>query len=384
MPRNSSRTDVAVIGGGAIGLSAAWRAAQRGLRVTVLDAGEPGAWRAAAGMLAPVAESDFGEQALLELGLRSAERYEAFCAELAEASGRDPGLRASGTLVVARDCDEAAELDRLLALRTSLGLRVERLRPSQARRAESALAPTVRLALDIPDDHSVDPRRLVAALAEAVERSGGEVRPHAPAARVLTDGDRVTGVELADGERIDAERVLMAAGAWCARIEGLPDEARVPVRPVKGQILRLRDPAGPGLATRVIRTRTAYLVPRDDGRYVLGATMEERGWDTAPTAGGVFELLRDLWEVLPGILELELDEVGVGLRPGSPDNLPSIGPGALEGLHWATGHWRNGILLAAVTADLVAAGLVGEPLPDWAEPYAPRRFAATASHPAPA
>jgi glycine oxidase len=156
------------------------------------------------------------------------------------------------------------------------------------------------------------------------------------------------------------------------------------VRPVKGQILRLRDPAGPGLATRVIRTRTAYLVPRDDGRYVLGATMEERGWDTAPTAGGVFELLRDLWEVLPGILELELDEVGVGLRPGSPDNLPSIGPGALEGLHWATGHWRNGILLAAVTADVVAAGLAGEALPEWAAPYAPERFVPSPTHPAPA
>jgi glycine oxidase len=385
VPRNASRTGVAVIGGGAIGLAAAWRAAQRGLRVTVLDAGEPGAWRVAAGMLAPIAESDFGEGALLELGLRSAERYDAFCAELAEASGRDLGLRRSGTLVVARDRDEAAELDRLLALRTELGLGVERLRPSQARRAEPALAPTVRLALDIPTDHSVDPRRLVAALADAVERLGGEVRAGTPVTRVCVDGARVTGVELAGGERIDAEHVLMAAGAWCGRVEGLPGEARVPVRPVKGQVLRLRDPAGAGLTTRVIRTREAYLVPRDDGRYVLGATMEERGWDTAPTAGGVFELLRNLWEVLPGVLELELEEVGVGLRPGSPDNLPSIGPGALEGLHWATGHWRNGILLSAVTADLVAAGLCGEPLPDWAEPCAPERFAAVpTTHSAPA
>ncbi len=377
VPRQSRATDVIVVGGGPIGLAAAWRAAQRGLGVTVLDAAgeEAGpAWRVAAGMLAPIAESDFGEGALLELGLRSAERFEAFCAELGDAAGRDPGLRRSGTLVVARDADDAAELDRLLAFRRELGLEVERLRPSQARRAEPALAPTVRLALEIPADHSVDPRRLVVALAGAVERAGGEVRHGAPVAGLLTEGERVQGVELRDGETLRADQVLLAAGAATAGIEGVPDGARVPVRPVKGQVLRLRDPGGPGLTQRVIRTRTAYLVPRDDGRYVLGATMEERGWDLAPTAGGVFELLRDLWEVLPGVLELELEEVGVGLRPGSPDNLPSIGPGAVEGLHWATGHWRNGILLSAVTADLAAAGLAGEALPEWAAAYAPGRF----------
>lgn len=380
VPRQSRATDVIVVGGGPIGLAAAWRVAQRGLGVTVLEASgaEAGpAWRVAAGMLAPIAESDFGEGALLELGLRSAERFEAFCEELAAAAGRDPGLRRSGTLVVARDADDAAELDRLLAFRRGLGLGVERLRPSQARRAEPALAPTVRLALEIPADHSVDPRRLVAVLADAVVADGGEVRRDAAVARVLTDGERVTGVELQDGETVYAGQVLLAAGAHTARIDGLPEELRVPVRPVKGQVLRLRDPAGPGLTERVIRTRTAYLVPRDDGRYVLGATMEERGWELAPTAGGVFELLRDLWEVLPGVLELELEEVGVGLRPGSPDNLPSVGPGALEGLHWATGHWRNGILLSAVTADLAAAGLAGEALPDWAAAYAPARFART-------
>src|SRR3954469_9563553 len=159
--------EVVVIGGGAIGLASAWRAAARGMRVIVLDAGEPGAWHVAAGMLAPVAEAEFGERELLELGLRSAAAYEAFCAELAEASGRDPGLRRVGTLVVARDADEAQALDRLLAFRRSLGLDVERLRPSQARRAEPALAPTIRLALHAEGDHSVDPRRLVAALADA-------------------------------------------------------------------------------------------------------------------------------------------------------------------------------------------------------------------------
>ena len=169
----SQSESVAVVGGGIVGLAVAWRAAQRGMQVTVLDAGDPaGAWRHAAGMLAPVTEAEYGEDALLELGLRSARDFPAFCAELAEASGRDPGLRSSGTLVVARDRDEAEELDRLHDFRRSLGLDVQRLLPSQARRAEPALAPTVRLALEVAGDHAVDPRRLVAALADAVERAG--------------------------------------------------------------------------------------------------------------------------------------------------------------------------------------------------------------------
>jgi glycine oxidase len=144
---------------------------------------------------------------------------------------------------------------------------------------------------------------------------------------------------------------------------------------VKGQIVRLRDPAGPGLLDRTVRTHDAYLVPRGDGRYHLGATVEEQGWSTAPTARGVFELVRDLSEVVPGILELEIEEIGAGLRPGSPDNLPAVGRGTVDGLVWATGHYRNGILLAPVTADLAAAALLGEDLPDWAAACEPRRFA---------
>jgi glycine oxidase len=363
----SSSFDVVVAGGGAIGMACAWRAAERGLSTVVIDAGQHAAWRVAAGMLAPVTESQFGEDALLELNLRGTAMFAEFCAELAEASGEDPGLRASGTLAVARDRDEAEALDRLLAFRRAHDLDVERLRPSQARRLEPALAPTVRLALDVPGDHSVDPRRLVAALATAFERAGGTLR-HAKAAALDTDGLR-----LADGEVVHAEQVLLATGA--AQIE-LPDDIRVPVRPVKGQTLRLRDPRGPGLIERTIRGIDAYLVPRADGEYVLGATMEERGWDTAPTAGAIHELLRDMSELVPGVLELEVTELLAGLRPATPDNLPAIGAGVREGLLWATGHFRNGIVLAPVTADLIAAALTGEPLPDWAAPADPRRFAA--------
>jgi glycine oxidase len=362
----SSSFDVAVAGGGAIGLACAWRAAQRGLSTVVLDSGDPGAWQVAAGMLAPVTESQFGERELLELNLRGARGFTDFCAELREASGADPGLLATGTLAVARDRDDAEALERLLAFRRELGLDVERLRPSQARRAEPALAPTVRLALDVPGDHSVDPRRLVAALATAFERAGGTHRR----ARVakLTSG----GLRLDDGETVAADQVVLATGA--APIE-LPAEARVPVRPVKGQILRLRDPRGPGLVERTIRGLDAYLVPRADGGYVLGATMEERGHDIAPTAGGVYELLRDMSELVPGVLELEIEELRAGLRPATPDNLPAIGPGALDGLLWATGHFRNGIVLAPITADLVATALTGGELPEWAAPTNPRRFA---------
>ena len=385
----SSSYDLAVAGGGAIGLACAWRAAQRGLRTVVVDAGgaggvdhagrgerhpgTAGAWEVAAGMLAPVAESDFGDAPLTELGLRAARAFAGFCAELAE-SGVDPGYRATGTLVVARDRDEAEALDRMLAFRRELGLEVERLLPSAARRAEPALAPTVRLALDIPGDHSVDPRRLVAALAAAFERAGGTLR-QARVAALITDGDRAAGLRLASGEEIAADRVLLAPGT--GEID-VPEPARVPVRPVKGQIMRLRDPRGPGLAERTIRGAGGYLVPRADGGYVLGATMEERGHDTAPTAGGVYELLRDVSEIVPGVLELEIEELRAGLRPATPDNLPAIGPGALEGLVWAAGHFRNGILLAPVTADLAVAAVCDEPLPEWAAPADPRRFSGVA------
>jgi glycine oxidase len=365
----SSAFDVAVAGGGAIGMACAWRAAERGLSTVVLDAGDAAAWRVAAGMLAPVTESQFGEHALLELNLRGARDFAQFCAELAEASGEDPGLRTTGTLAVARDADEAEMLERLLAFRRGLGLEVERLRPSQARRAEPALAPTVRLALDVPGDHSVDPRRLVGALAIAFERAGGTLRRGARVVALEADG-----VRLEDGELVRAEQVVLAPGAHAARI-AMPDEARVPVRPVKGQTLRLRDPHGPGLIDRTIRGIDAYLVPRADGEYVLGATMEERGWDTAPTAGAVYELLRDMSEVVPGVLELEISELLAGLRPATPDNLPAIGHGTVAGLLWATGHYRNGIVLAPVTAALIAGALTGEPAPDWAAPTDPLRFA---------
>jgi len=358
----SKSVDVVIVGGGIIGLACAWRARQAGLSVTLLERGKTGAGTShvAAGMLAPVAEVEFGEAArrVLDLGLRSSVMWPRFAAEVQERVGLDVGLRRSGTLVVARDDDEARELERQLSFRESLELRAERLLPSAARELEPALTPTVRLALHAPDDHSVEPRRVLAALRQACEIEGVLVREHTPVASVQHDGERISGVVLGDSERVAADHVVLAAGTGTAEL-GLPAAISIPVRPVKGQILRLCDPAGPGLLTRVVRFHGGYLVPRGDGRYVLGATVEERGHDLHPTAGGVYELLRDARELVPGSAELRIEELNVGLRPSTPDNAPVIGPGALDGLLWATGHHRNGILLAPLTAELVVRTLTG-------------------------
>jgi glycine oxidase len=375
---NPQAVDVVVIGGGVIGLAVGWYACRHGLDVIVLDRDRPGHATSyvAAGMLGPIAEATAGEESLLELGLASARAYPSFVAELASASGTpDIGYRECGTLLVARDRDDAEALERELELRHRFGLRVERLLASEARRREPALAPTLRLALDVPDDHAIDPRRLTVAMSAALTAAGGRVVPWTRASAVALRDGRACGVQCDDGTGLAAERVVIAAGAWCDQIDGIPPAARVPVRPVKGQILRLHDPAGPGLLHRVVRMPSGgYIVPRGDGRYVIGATMEERGFDTSFTAGAAFELLRDAGELVPGISELVIDELSVGLRPGTPDNLPVIGATEVPGLLWASGHRRNGILLAPITAQLVTEALLGEPPSELAQAFAPARF----------
>jgi glycine oxidase len=373
MPQDPTATpDVVVVGGGVIGLAVAWRAAQAGHAVRVYERGVlgGGASHVAAGMLAPVAEADPGELALLELGLRSAELWPAFAAELAGASGIDPGMRRCGSLVVARDRDEAEALERELHLRRELHLEVERLVASAARRIEPALAPTIRLALAVPGDHAADPRATVTALAEAGRRVGVELCTGLAVERIHREGAKITGVQVG-GRCVRAEHVVVAAGAWSGAIDGLPP---ISLRPVKGQIVNLRDPHGPGLLRGIVRFEGGYLVPRGDGRYVLGATMEERGFDATVTAGGLYELLRDAGELVPGIHELVVEECAAGLRPTTADNAPLLGrDGEIDGLVWATGHYRNGILLAPATAEIVVAALAGSPAPP---AFAAGRFAA--------
>jgi glycine oxidase len=375
--KHSSRFDVVVVGGGVIGLSVAWRVAQRGATVCVLDRADPGGGTSAigAGMLAPVSEAVFAERDLLALGLASARAYPEFVAELERVTGMDAGYLPCGTLLAAQDADEAEWLSRELEMRTSLGLdAVRRLLPSQARRLEPALAPALRLALAVDDDHAIDSRKLTRALVRAVQSAGGTVQANVEVAQLTLASDEVTGVLTATGDSIEADQLVLAAGPWSSAIEGLPEHARVPVHPVKGQILRLHDPIGPGLLTRVLRMRTCYIVPRGDGRYVLGATMEERGFDPTVTAGAVYELIRDAGELLPGIGELVIDELSAGFRPATPDNLPALGRGALAGLAWATGHYRHGILLAPATADVLCRALAGDQPHELAAAFEPTRF----------
>jgi len=370
---SATAADVAVIGGGPIGLAVAWRAAQRGLTVALADPrpGRGAAW-AAAGMLAPVTETHPGEDALLALNLRSAAAWPAFAEDLAAATGLPLGYRSDGTLTVARDRDDLEWLDDLRALQESQGLVVERLSGRACRELEPSLAPGTRGGLLATADHQVDSRLLTAALWRACTLAG--VAVHEQEAGLLMAGGKTAGLRLADGTEVLAGRVVLAAGAWSARVPGV-SAGLVPVRPVKGQIVYLRGTAEQPLAARNIRGAEVYVAPRADGRIAVGATMEERGFDAVPTAGAVHELLRAARELLPGVDELAFDEVVVGWRPATPDNAPLLGPTDLDGLVAATGHHRNGILLTPATADALAAVLAGSGLPDWARPFDARRFA---------
>ena len=375
----SQRSDVVIVGGGVIGLACAWRAAQRGLDVTVLEREQPGAGasRAAAGMLAPLTEAQFGEQSLVRLNLAAAAAYPDFVRELEGASGIRVGYRRCGALYLALDRDDVEELKRLEAFQRSLGLEVEWLLPRRCRELEPGLSTACAGGLWAATDGEVDPRTLAQALATAAERAGATIHQGAEVARGLFDRDRLVGVETEYGTHYSAGAVVLAAGAWSGLASWLPEHARPPIRPVKGQVLRLRAPVEEPVCERLIRTPFVYVVPRADGRVVVGATTEERGFDTTVTAGGVHELLREAYRVLPDVAELEVEEALAGLRPGSPDNTPSIGFGGVEGLVVATGHYRNGILLTPVTADAVVALLTGEEPPLPLDACAPDRFART-------
>lgn len=387
-----AEADVLIVGGGVIGLGIAWRAAQRGLRVVVADpAPGRGATHAAAGMLTPVAEAQYAEREIFALGQESLGRYPAFVADLENATGLPVGFRQAGSLQVAYDGDDLAVLAEHRALQESFGIRVRALTARECRAEEPMLDPAVRGGQLVEGDGSVDPRLLAVALQEAARRAGA-VLVRQLVAQILTDGapeargPALAGARLADGTQVAARSVVLAAGWQSAGFAGLPAAIAPPVRPVKGQIIRLRTtPAltGAGLPAGllrrtvrgVVRGSTVYLVPRDSGEVVVGATQEELGADTSVTAGGIWELLRDARTLVPGITELELADAVAGLRPGTPDNGPVLGPASgLAGLVLATGHFRAGVLLAPVTADTVADFLAtGTPSPLW-HGFEPGRF----------
>lgn len=371
--------DAVVIGGGVIGLSVAWRAARAGLEVALVDP-EPGSGAShfAAGMIAPTSEADFGEEGIVEIGRESAARYPAFVADVETDSGRQAGYRQCGTLHVAVDADEHAALERAYQHRKSSGLPVVRLSAHETRELEPGLAPSIRSGMLVDSDHVVDPRALTGALLEACINRG--VTIHRGRGALAVDRGRVTGVHVDGAESIGAERVVLAAGCWSGTVGGIPPEDTPPVRPVKGQILRLR--GAPGVITRTVRGSNVYVLPRGDGRVVIGGTIEERGFDTTIFAGAVLELLRDARALIPDVAELELVEASAGLRPGSPDNAPIVGEASTRGLIIATGHYRNGFLLAPSTADMVVAALTGNGWPAVTRPWWPSRFHSTAAVPA--
>ncbi|MDX3836799.1 glycine oxidase ThiO [Streptomyces europaeiscabiei] len=377
-------SDVLVVGGGIIGLVTAWRAARRGFATAVVDpAPGGGAAQVAAGMLAAVTELHYGEQTLLGLNLESARRYPDFAAELTEATGLDLGYRRSGTLAVALDADDRAHLRELHALQRRSGLDSQWLSGRDCRRLEPMLAPGVRGGLRVDGDHQIDPRRLSRALVAACERAG-VVFHRTWAEELSVVRERAAGVRAGDGDRLSAGQVVLAAGSLSGRLSGVPDDVLPPVRPVKGQVLRLTvpKPYAPFLSRTVravVRGSHVYLVPRENGELVVGATSEEQGWDTTVTAGGVYELLRDAHELVPGITELPLTETRAGLRPASPDNAPLLGPSGLDGLILATGHHRNGVLLTPVTGDVLAHVLTTGELPAEARDFTPLRFRARAA-----
>jgi glycine oxidase len=373
------KPNVAIIGAGVVGLGIAWRLAARGVSVAVFDRGEAGkgATHAAAGMLAACSEAEPGEEALVALGRESQARWPGFAAELQQASGIDVDLRREGTLLLALTSDDQARLHHHLAFQQTLGLPLAWISAAETRRREPHLAGKLAGAVWSPEDHQVDNRKLAAALRVAAEKAGAGIHEHRPVAEISNRGGRVDGVILADGQKIAADVVVLAAGAWSRGIAGLAPELRPPVRPIKGQMLALRmDPSAP-LLTHVLWAPGVYLVPRLDGRLIAGATVEEKGFDMSLTAGGLLTLLEAAWRAVPAIEELPVDEMWVGHRPGSRDDAPILGPAPLEGLIYATGHHRNGILLAPVTADAVARLVLDGKVDPAIRPFGIERFALT-------
>ena len=366
--------DAVVVGAGVIGLSIAYELLRRDRSVLVIEKERPGAGASsvAGGMLAAVSESEDQPETFTELCMEAARQYPGFVADLERVSGRPARYRDDGTLWVALNRDDQQELERLEASLLARELAVERLDGGEITTLEPHVSPRALGGLRVAGDHQVDPRALLSALQRAVRALGGRFLCPARVGRVVERNGRVAGVLAVDPDgrehSIAAEHVVLATGAWTGP-EGLGPAAPASVRPVKGQLVRLK---GPVLIRHVTNTPDVYLIPRDDGELLIGATVEEMGFDVTPRAGAVMDLLRHAWDLLPGSYDLDFVSVDVGLRPATDDHLPLIGPAGAEGLLLATGHYRNGILLAPITARGIAAWIVGEPVDPRLLPFVPQ------------
>jgi len=362
--------DAAIAGGGVIGGAIALELARAGLRVAVFDrqqAGQEASW-ASAGILSPAPENP-GMVAMVPLGKASLALYPEFVGLVEEISGKSTGFRPKGTLEALFSHDTKAELSTIIALHHGLGLKAEPLRAEDARELEPALSQEVEAAVFRPEEGSVDNRTLTAAILKAAERSGAEIFSGDGAKAIWRDGDRCAGLVL-QNEKVEAKWTIIAAGCFSATIEGIAPY--VPVRPAKGQMAALR--ADDLKMERVLWSETIYLVPRNDGRILAGATLEYAGFDKRTTAGGIEKILSAAIDLAPGLANARLEETWAGLRPDSPDHLPILGPTDVDGLLIATGHFRSGILLAPITARLVREWITEQRVSaDW-ERFSPLRF----------
>ncbi len=365
---------VIIVGGGTIGLGIGFELVRRGTPTTIFERDKAGRGTSyqAAGMLAPDAEIEFEELELYEFNRESLRRWPDFADRVESASGQSVDYRDEGTLIVADDRDAAEALERLCEFQQGQGLDVEWLTGEEAREIEPFVAPRLSAAVFAPSDHQVDNRRLVDALRTAFEAEGGTLHEDTPVDAVVPDAE-APAVRTTDGERVAADRVVVAAGVWSRELDGLESDATPPVRPVKGQMIQLRRKR-PFDLQHVVRGPEAYLAPKSDGRIVMGATSEEMGFDTTVTAGGLYDLLEGGWEVVPGIRDLPVDETWAGLRPASRDHAPLLGETTAPGVLMATGHYRHGVLLTPITAEEMARLIRTGETSDWVQPFSPLRF----------
>jgi len=347
--------DVIIVGGGVIGCSIAWRLAQAGLKVTVFERGRVGceASRAAAGMLSPQGESQTAGP-FFDLCLRSRAMYRSFAEELNDASGIDVEYKDEGTLFVVLQGEDEEEKTRWAMWQLDAGLPLEHVSADDLRKIEPAVTESATRAIFLPEEHQVENRRLMDALEVAMKRAGVELIEGAEVTALATDHGRVTGVGVA-GQHVDAGVVVVAAGTWSSRLLE-PLGLNVKVIPARGQMIAVQGGTLP--ISRVLHSSSVYVVPRRDGRILIGATVEQAGFRKAVTVRAVKHLLSAAVELVPSLGELEIVETWSGLRPDTVDHLPILGPSGIENLLLATGHFRNGILLAPLTADLIAEVLV--------------------------
>jgi len=375
--RGTAMPHVAIIGGGIIGLSVAWRLAQRGCRVSVFDAGAPGQGRgcvaatwASAGLLAPGVEAEPTEDALHALCVRSLSLWKAFACDLEAAAHVPLDFREHGALVVALTRDDVRRLEHAHSYHERLGTNQRWLTRAEVGAMEPDLAATVLSARQLPDDRQVDPRAVLVALRDVLLASGVTIhQQRIDGVSLHGEQPRVVGHEL----DFPADYVVVAAGAWSRQLTGIPEPWRPAVHPVKGQMLSAELPNAAALVRHAVFTPRVYLVPRSSGRLLVGATVEDRGFDDSVTAGGLLHLLDGAWRVLPAIEEARIVETWCGFRPGSRDDAPLLGFRD-ERLVYATGHHRNGILLAPATAEAIASTICDQVEPEWIRAFAPDRF----------